>query len=270
MPLPISVVIPYRNASATFDEALASVRSQADAPAEIIVVDDASDDRERRHLESVSDGLTVVRFAKRRGPGPARNAGVGVASEPFVAFLDADDRWMPGKLRVQYRYMVAHPELDVTHTGSVVSLGGGLEFARVDHRPPELTLPLALSEPQMTTPSVMLRRSAFLRLGGFDPAFRCTQDWELQIRMVQAGYRVRFIPLPLTWVRREGHDHHSADWRCFLAGHIRVLLKHRRSYVRAWGHRGWAHRLASELDRGGRRRGGWFGRGLGLPLRLGV
>jgi GT2 family glycosyltransferase len=270
MPVPVSVVIPYHNAHATFAEALESVRAQTHAPAEVIVVDDASDVEGRRFLEGFADDLVVIRFPKRRGPGPARNAGVAAATQPYVAFLDADDRWMASKLRVQYRYMEHHPAVDATHTGWVFSYLEGRERAQVN--PPERTLsiPHALADFRMSTPSLMMRRSTFLDMGGYDPAFLCTQDWELQIRMALAGLRVEFLPLPLAWIRRQNHGHHSANWRCYLKGHVGILLKHRRSYVTHFGGRQWLHLLARELARGGHKRGGWLGRGLCLPYRLGV
>ena len=113
-------------------------------------------------------------------------------------------------------------------------------------------------------------RSSFHALGGFDPRFRCTQDWELQIRMALAGMKTQFLPEVFVRVRREDHGNHSANWRCYLAGHLGILFKHRREYVGVDGYRGWAHRFASELYRGGVKQGGWLGSALKLPFRVGV
>lgn len=270
VPLPVSVIIPFRNAQSTFDEALESVRAQTEPPAEVIVVDDASDAEGRRFLDARVGGLVLVRFPERRGPGPARNAGVAAASQPYVAFLDADDRWMPTKLRVQYHYMESHPDVDVTHTGRVLSFVQGQQLAQVDDRERVLSVKEALGDFRMATPSTMMRRSAFQRIGGYDPRFRCTQDWELQIRMAMAGLRIEFLPLPLTWIRRENHAHHSANWRCYLAGHLGILFKHRKAYWSQLGLRTWVQLLGRELARGGHKQGGWLGCGLSLPYRLGV
>ena len=269
MAIPVSVVIPYYNASAYLPEALASVRSQTAAPAEIVVVDDGSDPAAREALGGCGRDVRIVMLPANRGPGPARNAGVAASTCPYVAFLDADDLWMDEKLALQYEFMRSWPELDATHTGAAALLADGTERVR-DPAPRELSVADALSHHVMITPTIMIRRDSFDRIGGFDPSFRCTQDWELQVRMVLAGYRIQYLPRVLTRVRRQHHGHHSADWRCYLAGHLRILWKHRVAYRERGGHRSWIHRVAHECWRAGHRADGLVGACLKLPYRLGV
>lgn len=270
MSIAVSVVIPYYYSGRSFlAEALASVRSQTATPAEIIVVDDGSSEVGQAHLSSLGEGVRVVRLERNRGPGVARNAGVEAAAQPYIAFLDSDDIWLPHKLETQYALMRAWPELDATYTGVVAFLADGSELAKVLCGR-SLSAAVALSRHEMITPSIMIKRSSFLALGGFDPRFRCTQDWEMQIRMALAGFQTQAIDETLVRVRRQGHGNHSADWRCYLAGHLRILIKHRRAYVERIGTRSWIRLWARECANAGMRRGGWLGSVLRLPYRLGV
>src|SRR5262244_3231712 len=93
--LPISVVIPAYNAAAFIAEALESVRAQTRAAAEVIVVDNGSTDASPRLAEAA--GACVLRL-ERPGVSRARNVGIRAATQPWIAFLDADDLWQPDKL----------------------------------------------------------------------------------------------------------------------------------------------------------------------------
>ncbi len=97
--LPISVIVPAFNAEHFIGRAIASVRAQTRLPAEIVVVNDGSTDTTARVAENA--GARVIE-QPNRGVGEARNAGIRVASQPWIAFLDADDEWHPNKLAVQW------------------------------------------------------------------------------------------------------------------------------------------------------------------------
>jgi glycosyltransferase involved in cell wall biosynthesis len=124
--LPISVVIPAYNVAAYLDIALASVHAQSLQPAEIIVVDDGSTDATRALAERA--GVRVLAQANA-GAAAARNAGVAAAVSPWIAFLDADDRWLPDKLERQWAALEAAPEARVlaTDTSLHFEAGGGVE-----------------------------------------------------------------------------------------------------------------------------------------------
>jgi glycosyltransferase involved in cell wall biosynthesis len=104
-PLPISVVIPAYNAEDEIRETLASVLAQTRPPFEIIVVDDGSSDRTAEVARS-SEGVTVV-SQTNAGVAAARNRGIGLASQPWIALLDADDHWLPEKLALQWEALEA-------------------------------------------------------------------------------------------------------------------------------------------------------------------
>jgi glycosyltransferase involved in cell wall biosynthesis len=97
---PVSVVMAAWNAERFLGEALRSVLVQTAPPAEIVVVDDGSSDGTATLAESLDRRVRVVRRA-HEGAGAARNAGLAEASGAYIAFLDADDMWLPRKLERQ-------------------------------------------------------------------------------------------------------------------------------------------------------------------------
>jgi len=108
--LPVSVVIPAYNAAPFLSGAIASVNAQTSPASELLVVDDGSSD-ETAHVARAA-GATVIRQSNG-GAGAARNAGVRAASHPWIAFLDADDRWHPDKLASQWAAHQLRPDVAV-------------------------------------------------------------------------------------------------------------------------------------------------------------
>lgn len=106
----LAVIIPCFNCVATIDACVDSVWRQTLRPRRLILVDDCSMDKTLRRLQHLqdlhgSDWITVVPLAANQGPAAARNAGLSLAHEKFVAFLDADDLWWPEKVSLQYSWM---------------------------------------------------------------------------------------------------------------------------------------------------------------------
>ena len=119
MPSPlVSVVIPAFNAGRTIDRALASVFAQDYQPLDIIVVNDGSTDdtseRVARYPEAV---VRLLHLAQNRGVAAATNAGLAVARGQFIAFLDADDEWLRGKLQYQVTQIEANPDMSFVCSG---------------------------------------------------------------------------------------------------------------------------------------------------------
>jgi glycosyltransferase involved in cell wall biosynthesis len=107
----VSVVIPVYNGERFLEAALDSVASQTLPPHEVIVVDDGSTDSTPSIL-AAHPALRVITTASR-GPAAARNTGVGAASGELIAFLDADDWWLPKKLETQVALLQASPAADL-------------------------------------------------------------------------------------------------------------------------------------------------------------
>ena len=108
----ISVVIPTYNREATIERAVRSALDQTgDFRLEVLVVDDGSTDGTRQRVEAVGDERVRFIAADHRGACAARNRGIREAKGPYVAFLDSDDTWRPGKLAAQTR-LLAEREAD--------------------------------------------------------------------------------------------------------------------------------------------------------------
>lgn len=111
-----SVIIPAFNAQETIAEAITSVLEQTIAPAEVIVVDDGSTD-ETVQIASAFGGVVSVVSQPNQGPAVATNAGIAKSSQPIIAGLDADDKWLPEKMEIQLAHLrgADKPIISATH-----------------------------------------------------------------------------------------------------------------------------------------------------------
>lgn len=187
---PVSVIVPAYRAAATIGRALKSVAAQTLKPREAIVVDDGSDDGTAEAAEAaralLGDIALHVHRQPRRGAGAARNLAVAAAREPFLAFLDADDEWLPEKLR---RSMAAIAETGahlVAHNGWIVD-GTRVTLNDCARRFRESRDPFVglYRKGYIDTCTVLARRDAVLAAGGFDPGLANAQDFELWLAMLR-------------------------------------------------------------------------------------
>ena len=106
--VPVSVVIPMFNAGKTITDALLSVNKQSYLPQEVVIIDDGSSDNSLNVVNAFIqarkfDFKCIVKTQSNAGPASARNKGVQSATKPLIAFLDADDEWLPTKIEKQYQ-----------------------------------------------------------------------------------------------------------------------------------------------------------------------
>lgn len=175
----ISVVIPAFRAIGTIDEAIGSVLAQTVPPHEIIVVDDGSPDETAAHVAARYPGVRLLRQANA-GCGMARNAGAAIATGEWLAFLDADDAWLPTKLELQIPE-TASPDVGVVACRSV----GQREPAFV----PSPTFDDLWQRNQVIVSSTLVRRAAFEQAGGFWKLRAC-EDYHLWLRLAGLGWKI--------------------------------------------------------------------------------
>ena len=201
----VSCVIPVFNGERYLTEALGSVLRQTRAPIEIIVVDDGSTDDTPRILEGMGDRITTVRQANA-GPSAARNRGIEKARGDYVAFLDADDLWLPAKTETQLRCFERDPRLAVCT--SLMQNFWAEDLAEEEARLKDTDTARPQPGPSQT---LLVRKGAFDRVGPFDPALlhRDTQDWVTRARA--AG--LRFEQLDEVLVRRRLHANNLSRCR---------------------------------------------------------
>jgi len=175
----ISVVIPAYRARGTIDAAIASVLGQTVPPHEVIVVDDGSPDDVGDHVERHHPSVRVIRQANQ-GCGAARNTGAAAATGDWLAFLDADDAWLPGKLARQLREL----------RGETVAVVACRAVGRTAQR----HLPFPGFDDfweanRIVVSSTLVRRDVFERAGGFWSRRAC-EDYHLWLRLTGSGWRV--------------------------------------------------------------------------------
>ena len=199
---PVSVVIPCYRCGGTIQRAIASLAQQTLLPAEVILVDDASADGTIEELHGLQgrypEGwIKVASLPQNSGPGVARNMGIRVAAQPYIAFLDADDAWHPQKLSLQYRWMHAHPEVMLTGHPSVRhSLQAEAEISLADCRA-KVVSPFRLLISNVFSPrSIMFRRELPVL---FDARKRYMEDHWWLLDVVFSGYSVIALSLPMSF-----------------------------------------------------------------------
>lgn len=197
----VSVVIPVYNSAHLIGRALESVFAQTFADFEVIVVDDGSDDHEELSavLARWGDRVRSVRQANG-GPARARNTAIALATGDLIAFLDADDEWLPVKLERQVGYLDRYPETGLLHTGLI----GGAQTTGTTAPPRQAFCELFHTGFFINTLTVMVPRRVIEATGGFDERREVhIEDWDLWLR-IAADHPLGYIPEPLAYHRPGG------------------------------------------------------------------
>ena len=177
----ISVVIPAYNAAHFLPRCLNSVFAQTLQPAEVIVVDDGSADDTAEIARKL--GARVV-SRPNGGLSAARNTGIHNSSSEWVALLDADDMWSPGKLRAQAD--LVQEDTVLVYTGIRIFGDEGVRSISPGARPAEARKMLRYRNP-ITPSTVVAKREALARNGGFREDIRACEDWEMWVRLQRLG-----------------------------------------------------------------------------------
>ena len=199
----VSVVIPTFNRADFVREAITSVLRQDYPDIELVVVDDGSRDGTRAVVSDFGPPVQYL-WHENRGVSAARNRGVAASTGDLIAFLDSDDLWLPSKASAQVAYFEAHPDAQACHTDEIWIRRGVRVNERRIHRKQGgwqflASLPRCLISPS----AVMLRRTLWDRLGGFDERLPACEDYDLWLRLT-AVVPVGFLPARLV-IKRGGH-----------------------------------------------------------------
>ena len=197
----VSVIIPVHNGASTIGRALESVFDQTFSDYEIVICDDGSTDDTLAVLAKYGDKLRVVRQANG-GPSAARNAAVAASRGELLALIDRDDRWLPNKLELAVNAMRADAGAALLYSDMIVVNEAGDEFRRSQIRPetahaPTMDEMLARIWPIVPS-TVVMRRDAFDRAGGFCEQLLSAEDIHFSLLMREQGH---FIYLPDRLVR---------------------------------------------------------------------
>lgn len=198
LPPEVSVVIPTRDCLAYLPAALSSIEAQGLRSFEVLVIDDGSLDGTAEWLGARASAVPWLRVIAAAGEGPsaARNRGIAAAHAPLIAFLDADDVWLPGKLDAQLAFHRGRPEVLLSFTDylhvdpSGAECGTCFEYwpsfravildgrAVRGYRPLERAPQRILAENVVGTSTVVARRDALQNASGFDASLRSAADWD--------------------------------------------------------------------------------------------
>lgn len=183
----VSIILPTYNRAHLIEKSIGSVLTQTFINFELIVVDDGSTDMTESILKNINDNrIRYIKYNKRRGANYARNTGIKVANADYIAFQDSDDIWYPNKLEKQVSCMQHSP----SNVAIIYSA-----FWRIENEQKEyissnvigmdqnfLFIAL-LKENFITTPTLLIKKECFKKVGLFDENLPRFQDWELVIRL---------------------------------------------------------------------------------------
>lgn len=224
-PLPLSVVIPAYNREGEVARALRSIAAQdGAAPAEVIVVDDASGDDTAAVAER--HGARVIRHEVNQGEGAARNTGLRAARHDLVAFLDSDDEWLPSHLLTLWPLGAEHVLASTACAQRAAGETGGRIHGWTGAGPREITCPSQILFPQnLLAPSAALvHRDTALAVGGFPEAMPRLADLDLWVRMVEAGPTVVSPEVTVVWLQHPGQV--SSDGMAMRRAQLDTIMRY--------------------------------------------
>lgn len=203
----VSVIVPTYNRASYLVQALDSAIAQDYGNIEIVVVDDGSTDDTPAVLQSYAGHVLSIRQANQ-GVSVARNTAIAASTGDYIALLDSDDIWLPGKLERQMAYLLSNPEVGMVgcHAVAIDQASTRLDVAPIfpDQNEGWVSLETILLRSPLPVDTLMIRREYLPAPLPFTPGVRFGEDWEMCLR-VAARAPVWFMAMPLAAVRV--HDH---------------------------------------------------------------
>ncbi|MGA2670059.1 MAG: glycosyltransferase [Dehalococcoidia bacterium] len=202
----VSVIIPSYNGARFISEAIQSVIDQSFTDFEIIIVDDGSTDNTSEVVKGFKDPRIRYIYQENRGLPAARNSGILASGAEYIALLDSDDKWLPGKLELQVKAIESAPQVGVVYcdvynfdseSGTII----GTFFKELPFSPPRGRVLSQFIQHYFGHPSTLLiRRNVFAQVGMFDETLRSCEDEDMLFRMA-SYFEFEVVPLPLLMYR---------------------------------------------------------------------
>jgi glycosyltransferase involved in cell wall biosynthesis len=223
----ISVIIPSYNSARFVPQAVQSVLEQTYSPVEVIVVDDGSTDDTRERLDLRNGRIRYI-YQSNGGLSKARNRGINEAHGDLIAFLDADDQWLPEKLQKQWQCLRVHPDAGLVHTDiyRLYEPGGARVHKYCDRERFSSYCYTEFFWGNAVVPStVLVTRRCLEEVGRFDEDIHgaSTQDMDLWIRVAR-HFPLSYVDEPLV-LYREHLTNASRNRRMMLEDEYYVLIK---------------------------------------------
>ena len=220
---PVSVIIPSYNRGWILKEAVDSVLSQEFYDFELIVVDDGSEDNSPDILASYGNRIKVIR-QENKGVSSARNKGIALSSGRYIAFLDSDDLWLPGKLSAQLAFFESNPVALICQTEEIWLKNGkrvnpGKRHKKISGFYFEKSLELCMVSPS----AVMVKRTLFDMVGLFDETLPACEDYDMWLR-VNCRHPIYLIDTPLI-IKRGGHKDQLSGMHSLDKYRIQSIIK---------------------------------------------
>ena len=201
----VSVIVPFYNNANTMYRAIISIYNQTLLPKEIIIVNDCSSKNESKKLIKIIKKfdrkkikIILLFLKKNSGPGTARNVGWNKSSSKYIAFLDADDSWHAKKIEIQYKFMKDKNIFFSAHK-STYKYRDTFKNYDDNFKYKKMSILSMLFYNQFTTPTVMLRKSIFLR---FEDYKYYTEDYLLWLEVLLFKFDIYLINLTLTYLHK--------------------------------------------------------------------
>ena len=234
MNAPVTVVIPTYKRPAYLSRLLTSVSRQSLLPAEVVVVDDASD-MDAEYLECISSfagrlpSISLHKLSVNGGAPAARNEGIRKAGNDWIALVDDDDEWLPEKLERQWSLARVAPKT----VGLITSLARVTNLAfdaatdlYLGGKPEGLEITSAILQTNFIVSSTVLaRKEALLSVGLFDESLHSCQDWDMWTRIFMGGYSCEEVPEVLAVFHKHGGPSIGGSNNA-IVGHLQFFKKH--------------------------------------------
>lgn len=230
----VSVLLPVYNGARYVRDAIDSILGQSYRDFEFLIINDGSTDGTREILDSLVDPRVRVFHKHNEGLGKTLNRGLKLATGEYVARIDADDAAEPERLKRQVEYLESHPDIAVLGTALKVSYSDGTEVIRQRPLRQEDVLRHIIKVCPVAHPSVMMRRSVILGLGGYDVSHdgslgrSAGMDYHLWVRVLANGYGLANLPDPLVIHRKVATSitgKKSLSFKLFERARLRLWAK---------------------------------------------